>query len=92
MKNIIIYGSGGHAKVIADIIEKDNKYSILGFIDDTKTRNEMIVGYPVLGDFFYLNEIKNYISGIIIAIGDNYSRMTLTNKIKSSYPELPFIK
>tara|TARA_B100000959_G_C14572664_1_gene456523 strand:+ start:401 stop:514 length:114 start_codon:yes stop_codon:yes gene_type:complete len=33
MKNILIFGTGGHAKVIVDIIEKQRKYNIAGFID-----------------------------------------------------------
>ena len=33
MKNIVIFGSGGHTKVIVDIIEKQGKFNIAGFID-----------------------------------------------------------
>ena len=33
MQNIVIFGSSGHAKVVIDIIEKGNKYHIVGLID-----------------------------------------------------------
>lgn len=31
---IIIWGSGGHAKVILDAVREDNRYTPFGFIDD----------------------------------------------------------
>ena len=34
-KNVVIIGAGGHAKVIADIIEKSGD-KIIGFLDDEK--------------------------------------------------------
>ena len=34
MKNIIIFGTGGNAKVIVDIIEKQGKFNTAGFIDN----------------------------------------------------------
>ena len=33
MKNVIIIGAGGHARVIADIIKKNND-NLVGFLDD----------------------------------------------------------
>ena len=37
MKNIVIFGSGGHAKVILnEILELKNKYNFFGFVDSLK--------------------------------------------------------
>ena len=33
MKNIVIFGSGGHSKVLIDIIDKLGDYNLVGFID-----------------------------------------------------------
>jgi len=33
MEKIIIIGASGHAKVIVDIIERNKRYTIVGFID-----------------------------------------------------------
>ena len=41
-KKIIIIGAGGHSKVIADIIEK-SKDIVLGFLDDNKEKDEIII-------------------------------------------------
>ncbi|MEA3317558.1 MAG: transferase, partial [Bacteroidota bacterium] len=40
MKNIVIFGSGGHAKVIIDIIEQQQKYNIIGLIDKFRNTGE----------------------------------------------------
>ena len=38
MKNIVIFGSSGHCKVIIDIIEKLNRYNLVGIIDKYKKK------------------------------------------------------
>lgn len=66
MKNVIIIGTGGHAKVIADIIlcSGDNLIGFLTSDQDKKT----FIGKPILGSD---TDYKKYISNeFIIAIGD----------------------
>jgi len=76
--NVIIIGAGGHAKVIADIILKNND-TLLGFLDDNKSKNEIILGYPILGKIndIHLFEDK---TAFIIGIGDNFIRKSVSNK------------
>ena len=85
-RNVIIIGAGGHAKVIADIILKNND-NLLGFLDDNKHKGEVILGYPVLGkiDDIYSftdtdtdTEINS--AEFIIGIGDNAVRETISHK------------
>ena len=48
-KQVIIIGAGGHSKVIADIVIKNNDI-LLGFLDDYQEKGtEIIKGYKVLG-------------------------------------------
>ncbi len=47
MKQVIIIGAGGHAKVIADIIQK-NGDRIVGFLDSKRQSGEF-VGFPIIG-------------------------------------------
>jgi sugar O-acyltransferase (sialic acid O-acetyltransferase NeuD family) len=73
MKEILVFGAGGHAKVIIDIIEKQNEYKLVGLIDPYKEKNEEHFGYPILGnnrDYSIINRVY----GGIIAIGDNWVR------------------
>lgn len=82
-KKIIIYGAGGHGKVIADITRNNKNFEILGFIDDNKEKKKTILGYPILGtrkNLFSLQQ-KGY-KQIVIAIGDNKIRRKIARKLK----------
>ena len=48
-QNIIVIGASGHAKVIIEIIEKENKYHIVGLIDSYKSKENKIYDYEILG-------------------------------------------
>lgn len=80
-KKVVIIGAGGHAKVIADIIEKSGD-EIVGFLDDNKKMGTTIIKeYKVLGDFnnrFPL-AIANSDYEFIIAIGDNKKREEISH-------------
>lgn len=80
-KKVVIIGAGGHAKVIADIIEKSGD-EIVGFLDDNKKKGTTIIKeYKVLGDFnnrFPL-AIANSDYEFIIAIGDNKKREEISH-------------
>jgi sugar O-acyltransferase (sialic acid O-acetyltransferase NeuD family) len=93
MKKIIVFGASGHAKVVIDIIEKQKLYEIFGLIDSFKIKNSLLYDYKVLGDESYLPELvnKNDIYGIIVAIGDNYTRRVIVNKVLALCPNLNFI-
>ena len=81
LKKVVIIGAGGHAKVIADMIEKSGD-EIVGFLDDNKKKGTTIIKeYKVLGDFnnrFPL-AIANSDYEFIIAIGDNKKREEISH-------------
>jgi sugar O-acyltransferase (sialic acid O-acetyltransferase NeuD family) len=82
MNNIIIYGSGGHAKVVIDLVEKEGRFRINGLIDDHKPKGTRIFGYEVLGGLDCLSDIL--VSGLpacLVAIGDNRTRRKLTELV-----------
>ena len=93
MKNIIIFGAGGHAKVVVDIIEKQRKFNIVGFIGSNHEKNSIIMGYKVLGDESLLKDIIfNYeIYGGIIGIGDNSIRAKARDKVIKVIPNFKFV-
>lgn len=93
MKNILIYGASGHAKMIVEIIRKNNNYNIIGFIDSFKPANEEIYGYRVIGNLDSLQEIlhSHNIEGIHIGVGDNYTRQMAYEKISKIAPDLEYI-
>ena len=89
MKRIVIFGTGGHAKIILSELLKEKNYNQIIFISKEKKK------------YFYFNKkkykiIKNFkidardrskIYGII-AIGDNYLRYKLYKKYSKIYPKL----
>jgi sugar O-acyltransferase (sialic acid O-acetyltransferase NeuD family) len=81
--NIVIIGASGHAKVIIDIIEKRNQYHIVGLIDSFKPVGSNIFDYKIIGTEDDLHNLKNkYNFNIgIIAIGDNWTRKKIHEKI-----------
>ena len=72
MKNILIFGSGGHASVVIDIAQQEKKYEIIGIIDEPKNYNE-ISGLPILSNISTIKKVilEKDVFGGIIAIGDN---------------------
>ncbi len=85
-KDVIIIGASGHAKVIADIVIKNND-TLLGFLDD----NEEIVGkniignYSVLGNIKKIKEYENKDVFFIIGIGNNEIRKNIAEKYNIKY-------
>lgn len=68
MKNIIIFGSGDHAKVIFWELSEFKKYKIIGFFDYTKKEKELINYknkiYKSFSSYKKINKISN-LYGII---------------------------
>ena len=93
MKNIVIVGSSGHAKVIIDIIEKEHNYKLVGLLDRFRKKGEATLGYKVLGIEEELPKlIDEYnITGVIIGIGDNSVRSKVAMNIRKLCPDLSFL-
>ena len=93
IKNIIIFGGGGHGKVIADIIEISPQYNLIGFIDNTLKAGTKIDKHSVLGNRSELINIlkKENIFGGVIGIGDNFVRLSVKNDITSMVPNFNFV-
>lgn len=92
MKNILVFGSGGHASVLIDIAFKEKKYQIIGCIDKKTEINE-VLGLPILGG---INDLQNILSeyeiyGGIIAIGDNAIRSKVFKEIINKVPNFRFV-
>ena len=93
MRKILIFGTGGHAKVILDIISNEQKYEIAGFIDNELDEGQEILNHKVLGadkDLISLIK-KNSIFGGVIAVGNNYSRENISQKINNLCKDFNFI-
>lgn len=83
MKEIIIIGAGGHAKVVIDSIEEINKrkneFRILGLLDDNAGGE--ILGYKIIGSFADVEKFDDNIF-FHIAICNNELRENIYNTNK----------
>jgi sugar O-acyltransferase (sialic acid O-acetyltransferase NeuD family) len=93
MHSIVIIGSSGHARVIIDAVERENRFRIAGIIDTFKPVGHNCLGYQLLGDELRLPDIiRDYdIYGGIIAIGDNWVRHQVADRIRSAVPSFKFV-
>jgi len=81
MKKILIYGAGGHAAVVSDLLTGMRDFEIVGFIDDDFCKDgKQLYGYPIIGNpgkFININKDGN-VNNMFIAIGDNKIRESLS--------------
>ena len=89
--DIIVIGSGGHAKVVIDSIEKQNKYNIIGLIDSFQAVGVEVYGYKVIGDESILGQPQYANAQGVVAIGDNWDRSNMVDKIHGIQPKFSFI-
>ena len=92
MKKLVIFGSGGHAKVIFSEVMKLRKFQFLGFVDDFKIKGELVVRLNNK-NFYNLGNIKQVINDNkkingIIGVGLNRIRKKIVkdiNKIDKNF-------
>ncbi len=91
-QTVLIVGSSGHSKVIIDIFEKEEKYEIIGLLDAYRKIGEETLGYKVVGKEDDLKELLNEYPNtkIFIAIGDNWIRKKVSEKILAIIPNIEF--
>jgi len=93
MENIVLVGFGGHARSVADCIERSGQYRIIGYtdIEEASTNN----GYTYLGTDDILEKIfSNGTRKAVVTVGqigqDNV-RQNIYKKLKDIGFELPII-
>lgn len=84
MADIIIFGAGGHGRVVLDILHRASQHKPIGFLDNNRRlHGRRIDGLPVLGGTDELPELhKRGITHAIIAIGDNGIRRSLARTLE----------
>ena len=80
---ILLYGAGGHGKVVADAVEKEGHFALAGFVDDRALKE--FYGLPVLGSETDLHNIRQ--SGIehaVSSVGDGEIREMLDERLEEA--------
>lgn len=81
MKNVIIIGTGGHAKVIAEIVRSSGD-RVIGFIDNFRTKGDIFLGLPVLGSDEDIPDFAEPEVYFFLGIGSNQRRAQLASSHK----------
>ncbi len=83
---IILFGGGGHAKVLIDLILLGNEYEIMGILDYQLKPGTRVLDMPVLGDDSRISELSvgNSVNACIGIGGvkDTLKRKALFEKIR----------
>ncbi|NQU80853.1 MAG: acetyltransferase [Bacteroidetes bacterium] len=90
MKNkLLIIGSSGHGKVVADIALKMNKWKSIAFLDDDNSIKQSL-GLNVIGNTI---DVKKYIddSDFIVAVGNNSIREKIQNNLELLNATIPVL-
>lgn len=88
-ENIIIYGSGGMAREVVELIEDINRlrptWNIQGYLDDIKGDcAEIVNGYRILGTGDRLESLE-IPANVVLAISNPEAKIRIYNRIKG-YP------
>ena len=89
-EKIIIIGAGQMGELVSNIILRQKKYSILGFIDKKKN-NKNINGFKILGNDKLLNQNKLKSKNVVIAIADINIRLKIykrLSRLKFNFPNI----
>jgi UDP-N-acetylbacillosamine N-acetyltransferase len=86
MKKLVIWGAGGHALMIAQLISMIGDYELVGFIDDVnvKRKGRLLNCVPILGGKEQIDEI--YAMGVqylIIGFGDCAARLRIAEEVQN---------
>lgn len=85
MRPIVLIGSGGHAREVAEIAQHAHREErggrLLGYLDEDSNRHGVeVLGFPVLGGMAWLDGRKDEVE-ILIAIGDAGVRRRLVAEL-----------
>ncbi|MDO3377824.1 acetyltransferase [Geoalkalibacter halelectricus] len=86
-QKIFVFGASGHAKVVIDIIERQDLYDIAFLVDDDLSlKGHQIYGYPVIGgkDDLLGSDVRMG----IVAIGSNRARRSVAGWLRENGFEL----
>jgi len=81
---LVIWGTGGHARVVADIVRNGTEYELIGFLDDLapERHGQRFCDAPILGGGETLDELRGRgIRHVILGVGDNATRRKLAGVV-----------
>ncbi len=85
---LVIYGGGGHAKALIELIQAEGKYKVAGILDDHLPLDSKVLGIPVLGGKSMLARLKaqgiEQVVNAVGGIGDITPRLRIYEAIRAA--------
>jgi len=82
---LLIYGAGGHGRVVLDAALASGAYRVRAFVDDDATLQAMRVhGVPVVGGLDRVGFLKKDGGRLVIAVGDPMARRGIAERLTES--------
>lgn len=91
MKRLLIVGTGGHGRSVAEAALASGDFDTLGFADDAADNVPQVWGYPVWGTTTDLAQYRANADVAIVAIGNNGLREKLCEQLLTAGFELASI-
>ena len=94
MDEIILIGSGGHARASIDVIEQEGRFKIAGLIEKNSEQSKENLGYPVIGRDDALKSLRQKYQHALITVGQIKNadiRVSLFNMLVAAGYQLPVI-
>lgn len=77
MIRVVVFGAGGHGKVVVDAVQRTSSMVVADVVDDHARQGLKVLGHAVSGGRDALLERRGVIDGVIVAIGNNRIRMEI---------------
>lgn len=84
-QRIAVFGAGGHGKVVIDAIERNAGLVVACVVDDRRLPGATVLGHAVIGGREALRARRDTIDGVIVAIGDNRTRMEVAHWLAAEH-------
>lgn len=83
MRNLLILGAGGHGQIVREIAELMGCFNLIDFLDDNREIS--------IGKLSEINKFKYLYTDFFVALGDNFLRLTMIEKLVSEGYEIPIL-
>lgn len=77
---LLVVGAGGHGRSVAEAAELSGQFEVVGFLDDSLSAGETVLGLPVLGPGVSMAQHLAVADQVIVAIGNNAVREKLMHQ------------
>ena len=92
---VVIYGGGGHAKALIELMAAEGKYRVVGVLDDHLAVGSKLFTVPVLGGGDWLLRLKGqgigYVVNAVGGIGDITPRLKIYERIAAAGLKVPSV-